>query len=136
MQAVKGELSKGKGEQTAMESDDAREIVIREALRRLGSEVRPDISALREIIAEVVKQQGEAIFAELSEAARQQLRREGFMVNEQTARLERIKVAIDYGRSLIANYKVETLGELPPEEQQEFARLWANATGGVKLNEN
>jgi uncharacterized membrane protein YccC len=119
-----------------MEIDDAKEIVIREVLRRLGSEMRLDTTALREIIAEVVKQQGEAIFAELSEAARQQLRREGFMVNEQAAQVERIKEAIDYGRSLIANYKVETLGELPPEKQQEFARLWANATGGVKLNEN
>jgi hypothetical protein len=44
--------------------------------------------------------------------------------------------AIEYGRSLIAKYKVETLGELPPEEQLEFARLWANATGGVKSHDN
>jgi hypothetical protein len=28
------------------------------------------------------------------------------------------------------------LGELPQEVQLEFARLWANATSGVKMHEN
>jgi hypothetical protein len=37
---------------------------------------------------------------------------------------------------LIAKYEVETLGELLAEEQLEFARLWGNATGGAKLQEN
>jgi hypothetical protein len=41
-----------------------------------------------------------------------------------------------YGRLLVAKYKVEMLGELPQEEQLEFARLWANATSGVKMHEN
>ena len=119
-----------------MEIDEANEIVICEALRRLGPKARLDPALLQEQIAEVVKQQGEAIFAQLSEAARQRLRREGLRINEQTARLGRINEAIEYGRSLVAKYKVETLGELPQEEQHEFARLWANAMGGVKLHEN
>jgi hypothetical protein len=84
----------------------------------------------------VVKQQGEKIFLLLSAAARRQLHREGLRINERTGSLERIKEAIDYGRSLVAKYRVETLGELPEEEQLEFARLWAKATGGVKLHEN
>ena len=119
-----------------MEIDEANEIVIREALRRLGPNARLDPALLQEQIAEVVKQQGETIFAQLSDAARERLRREGLMINEQTNRLGRINDAIEYGRSLVAKYKVETLGELPQEEQLEFARLWANATGGVKLHEN
>jgi hypothetical protein len=119
-----------------MEIDEANELVIREALRRLGPRARSDPTLLQEQIAEVVKEQGETIFAKLSEAAREQLRRDGLRINEQTARLGRINEAIEYGRSLVATYKVETLGELPQEEQQEFARLWANATGGVKLHEN
>ena len=45
-------------------------------------------------------------------------------IEEQTARLERINEAIQYGRWLIARYDAETLGELPPEERLEFARLW------------
>src|ERR1700674_3939463 len=119
-----------------MEIDDATEMVIREALRRLGLGARLDPALFQEQIAEVVKEQGEMIFAQLSEAARQQLRRQGLRINEQTARLGRINEAIEYGRSLVAKYKVETLGELPQEEQLEFVRLWANATGGVKLHEN
>jgi hypothetical protein len=119
-----------------MEIDDATELVIREALQRLGPEARLDPALLQEQIAEVVKEQGETIFAQLSDAARQQLHREGFRLNEQTARIERINDAIEFGRSLVARYKVETLGELPQEEQLEFARLWANATGGRKLREN
>jgi hypothetical protein len=119
-----------------MEIDDATKLVIREALRRLGPEARLDPALLQKQIAEVVREQGETIFAKLSEAARQRLRREGLRINEQTARLGRINEAIEYGRSLVAMYKVETLGELPQQEQLEFAHLWANATGGVKWHEN
>ena len=115
-----------------MELDEANKLVIREALRRLGPEARLDPALLHEQIAEVVQQQGEAIFAQLSEAARQQLHTEGLRVNEQTARIERINEAIEYGRWLVSTYQVETLGELPQEEQLEFARLWANATGGLR----
>lgn len=116
--------------------DDATELVIREALQRLEREARLDPALLQDQIAEVVKEQGETIFAQLSEAARQRLRKEGLRINEQTARLGRIEEAIEYGRSVVAKYKVETLGELPPEEQLEFARLWANATGSGKSREN
>jgi hypothetical protein len=119
-----------------MEIGDANEIVIREALRRLVPGERLDPVILREKIADVVKQQGETIFAQLSEEARRQLRREGLRIKEQIGRLRRINEAIEYGCSLVAKYKVKTLGELPQEEQLEFARLWANATGGVKLHEN
>ena len=119
-----------------MEIDEASELVIREALRRLGPEARVDPVLLQEQIAKVVKRQGETIFAQLSDGAREQLRREGLKINEATARLGRINEAIEYGRSLVAEYKVETLGELPQEEQREFARLWANATGGVRVHEN
>jgi hypothetical protein len=119
-----------------MEIDDANELLMREALRRLGPEARLDPSLLQEKIAEVVKEQGETIFAQLSEEARQQLRREGLRINEQTAHMGRINKAIEYGRWLVSKYKVETLGELPAGEQLEFVRLWANATGGAKLHEN
>ena len=119
-----------------MEIDDANKLVIREALRRLGPKALLDPALLQEKIAEVVKEQGEVIFAQLSEEARQQLHREGLKINEQTTRLGRINGAIEYGRSLVAKYKVETLGELPQEEQLEFARLWANATSGGKSQEN
>ncbi len=119
-----------------MEIDGATEMVIREALRRLGPNARLDPALLQEQIAEVVKQEGETIFTQLSEAARQRLREEGLNLNEQAARLGRINEAIEYGRSLVAKYKVEKLGELPQEEQLEFVRLWANATGGVKLHQN
>jgi hypothetical protein len=119
-----------------MEFDEANELIIREALRRLGPKAQFDPVLLQEQIAEVVKEKGESIFAQLSEAARQHLHNEGLRINEQTARLGRINKAIEYGRSLVAEYKVETLGELPQEEQLEVARLWANATGGVKLHEN
>jgi hypothetical protein len=119
-----------------MEIDDANEQIIREALRRLGPEARLDPALLQKRIAEVVREQGETIFAELSEETRQQLRSEGLRLNEQTARLGRINEAIEYGRLLVAKYKVETPGELPQEEQLEFARLWANATGGLNFHEN
>jgi hypothetical protein len=119
-----------------MEIDDATELVIREALRRLGPSARLDPSLLEKQIAQVVKEQGGTIFSQLSEAARQQLRNEGLRMSEATARLGRINEAIEYCRSLVAKYKVETLGELPQEEQREFARLWANATGGSKMHEN
>jgi hypothetical protein len=119
-----------------MEIDEAAKMVIREALRRLGPEARLDPDLLRKQIAEVVKQQGETIFAQLSEEGRQRLCKESLRIKQQTVRLGRINEAIEYGRSLIAKYKVETLGELPQEEQLEFARLWANATGGVKVHEN
>jgi hypothetical protein len=119
-----------------MEINEANELIIREALRRLGPEARLDPDLLQEQIAEVVKQQGEVIFAQLSDEARQQLRREGLRINEKAARLGRINEAIDYGRSVVAKYKIETLGELPREEQLEFARLWVNATSGGKSHEN
>jgi hypothetical protein len=119
-----------------MEIDEANEMIIRAALQRLGPEARLDSALLQEQIAEVVRLQGETIFAQLSEAARQQLRREGLRIKEQTARIKRINEAVEYGLSLVAKYKVETLGQLPQEEQLEFARLWANATGGVKLHQN
>ena len=119
-----------------MDVDEANRLVIWEALRRLGPNARLDPELLQEKISEVVKEQGEAIFAQFSESARRQLRREGLRTNEQCARLERIEKAIEYGRSLIATYRAETLGDLPAREQLEFARLWANATGGAKLGEN
>jgi hypothetical protein len=119
-----------------MELDEANELIIREALRRLGPRARLDPVLLQDQIAQVVKEQGETIFAQLSEEGRQQLHSEGLRINERTARLGRINKAIEYGRLLIARYMVETLGELPPEEQLEFARLWANATGGEKSQEN
>jgi len=120
----------------AMEIDDATEIVFREALRRLcpGSELNPDL--LQRTMAEVVQERGEFIFAQLSDEARGQLLREGLRVKDQAARLKRLEEAIEYGRGLIAKYDAETLGELPQEEQLEFARLWANATGGAKLDQN
>lgn len=119
-----------------MEIDEANEMVIRAVLQRIGPEARLDPVQLQEQIAEVVKQHGEEIFAQLSDEAREQLRREGHRINEQAAHIGRINKAIEYGRSLIGKYKVETLGELPQDEQMEFARLWANATGGAKLREN
>jgi hypothetical protein len=119
-----------------MEIDDANEIVIREALRRLGPEARLDPELLQEQIAEVVREQGETIFAQLSDTAREQLRSEGLKINEQAAHLARINEAIEYGRSLIAKYRVQTLGELPEAEQREFARLWTNATSGGRSREN
>jgi hypothetical protein len=70
---------------------------IREALRRLGPEARLDPARLQEQLAEVVKEQGEAIFAQLSEEARQRLRKAGLRISEQTARLTRIRQAIAYG---------------------------------------
>jgi hypothetical protein len=119
-----------------MEIDEANEMVIREALRRLGSKARLDPALLQQQISQVVEEFGEVIFSKLSEAAREQLRREGLRMGEQIARLGRINEAIEYGRSLVAMYKVETLGELPEEEQREFVRLWSNATGGAKPHKN
>jgi hypothetical protein len=119
-----------------MELDEANELMIREALRRLGPDARLDPALLQEQIAEVVQEQGEAIFVQLSETAREQLRNEGLRINERTARLGRITEAIEYGRSSVAKYRVETLGELPEEDQLEFSRLWVNATGGGKSKEN
>jgi nucleoside-triphosphatase THEP1 len=119
-----------------MEIDEANELIIREAIRRLGPKAGLDLTLLQEKIAEVVKEQGEAIFSQLSEEDRQQLRREGLRINDLTARLGRINEAIEYGRSLVTKYKVETLGELPEVEQQEFVRRYMNATGGAKLREN
>jgi len=72
----------------------------------------------------------EKLFAQLSDEARGQLLREGLRVKDQAARLKSLEEAIEYGRGLIVKYDAETLGELPQEEQLEFARLWANATGG------
>src|ERR1019366_1836970 len=69
-------------EKSAMEIDDANEMVIREALRRLGPDAPLDPAILQEQIAEVVKEQGETIFAQLSDAAREQLRNEGLKINE------------------------------------------------------
>ena len=76
------------------------------------------------------------IFTQLSEPARQELRRKGLRINERIARLGRIEDAIEYGRSLIGRYGAATLGELPEAEQVEFARLWVHTTGGAKLHEN
>ena len=119
-----------------MEIDDANDVIIREALRRLGPKARLDPALLREQIAKVVKDQGETIFAQLSDDARRQLFREGLKINEAMQRLARMNEAIEYGRLLMAKYKVETLGELPGEEQSEFGRLWADATGGAKQRKN
>ena len=88
--------------------------------RRLGPNARLNPTLLQEQIAAVVKEQGETIFSQLTESARQQLRREGLTLKEQIARLERIEAAIESGRSLIATYGAETLGELPAHEQLEF----------------
>jgi len=115
---------------------DATEMVIREALQRLGPEERLDPSLLQRQIAEVIKQKGETIFAQLNETDRQQLRHEGLRINEDSARLARINETIEYGRSLIAKYNVKTFGELPKEEQIEFARMWVSAAGGAKLQDN
>jgi hypothetical protein len=119
-----------------MEFDKEAEIVIREVLRRLGPKARLDPALLREQIAKMVKEQGEMIFAQLSDDARQRLLREGLKTKERTAHLGRINEAIEYGCSLVAGYKVERLGELPHQEQQEFARRLVNASGGVKMHEN
>jgi hypothetical protein len=78
-----------------MEIEDATKLVIREALRQLGPKARLDPVLLQKRIAEVVKQQGETIFAQLSEEARQRLRRQGLRISEQTARLGRINEAIE-----------------------------------------
>lgn len=61
--------------------------------RKVAPPARLDPALLQEQIAEVVKHQGEAIFAQLSEAARQQLHREGLKINERVAHLERINEA-------------------------------------------
>jgi hypothetical protein len=124
----------GKG--NAMEIHEASQMVIREALQRLGPKARLDPASLQEQIARVVKERGETIFPQLSTEARDQLRNEGRRINEQAVRLGRINEAIEYGRSLIAKYNAVTLGDLPEEEQLEFARMWVNATGGAKLHEN
>jgi hypothetical protein len=124
------------GKTHPIELDEANEIIIREAFRRLGPEARHNTMRLQEQIEEVAKEQAETIYAQLSEAAREQLRMTGLRINEQIARLARINEAIAYGRFLIAKFKVKTLGELPEEEQREFARLWMAATGGCKPQEN
>jgi hypothetical protein len=92
----------------AMEIDEAHELVIREALRQLGPEARFDPAILQEQIAEVVREQGETIFAQLSVEARQHLRGDGLQMSEQIAHLARINEPIEHGRSLIAKYKVES----------------------------
>jgi hypothetical protein len=124
------------GKTNVIELDDANEIIIREAFRRLGPNARHNTVRLQEQIEEVAKEQAETIYAHLSDAAREQLRRSGLRISEQIARLARINEAIDYGHFLIAKFKVKTLGELPQEEQREFARLWMAATGGAKPKEN
>lgn len=129
-------ISLNAGVKLIMEIDDANGLVIREALRRLGPNTPLDTNLLQETITEVVNEQGEVIFSQFSESAREHLRREGLKINEQTEHLERITQAIGYGRSLIAKCSVESLGELPQEEQLEFARPWVAATGGVKSLEN
>jgi hypothetical protein len=119
-----------------IELDQANEIIIREAFRRLGPNARLDSERLQKQIEEIAKEQAETIYAQLSEAAREQLRITGLRISERIARLARINEAIDYGRFLIAKFKVKTIGELPEEEQCTFARLWMAATGGTKLREN
>jgi hypothetical protein len=119
-----------------IELDEANEIIVREASRRLGPKACLNTVRLQEQIEEVAKEQAETIYAQLSEAAREQLRRNGLRINEQIARLARINEAISYGRFLIAKFKVKTLRELPQEEQREFARLWMAATRGARMREN
>jgi hypothetical protein len=119
-----------------MELDEANKWVIREAIRRLGSQARLDPVKLREQLADVVREHGKEIFAKLSEQGRVRLLKEGRTLQAQAARLRRIDEAIQYGRWLIDRYQVETLGELPEGEQLEFARLWANAIGGARPYEN
>jgi hypothetical protein len=124
------------GKTNQIELDEANEIIICEALRRLGPKARLDTVRLQEQIEKVAQEQAETIYAQLSEAARDHLRITGLRISERIARLARINEAIDYGRLLIAKFKVKTLGELPEEEQRTFARLWMAATGGAKLREN
>ena len=119
-----------------MEIDEANATILLEALRRMGSKPQFNLALIRERIAEVVEQQGEAIFAQLSEAARGHLRRVGLPSNAEIDRLERVNEAVEYGRFLIVTYKVETVGELPEEEQHEFTRLWIAARGGANSQEN
>jgi len=119
-----------------MEIDDANELVIREALRRLGPRTQFDPAAFKSRSPRWSRNKGRGFFAQLSDAAREQLRNEGLRLNEQAIHLGRVNEAIEYGRSLVEKYKVATLGELPEEEQREFARLWSNATGGVTPHEN
>jgi hypothetical protein len=119
-----------------IELDQANEIIIREAFRRLGPKARLNMVRLQEQIDEIAKEQAETIYAQLSEAARDQLRITGPRISERIARLARINEAIEYGHFLIAKFTVKTLGELPEEEQRTFARLWMAATGGAKLREN
>lgn len=119
-----------------MDIDEATDIIVRAALQRLIPEDRLDPMKIREQITEVLREQGETIFAQLSNEARDQLRRDGRMIDQQLVRLSRIDELIDYGRSLIAKYKAQTLDELPYEEQAKFARLWESATSGAKVNDN
>jgi hypothetical protein len=124
------------GRSNPIEIDEANEIIIREAFRRLGPKARLDTVRLQDQIEKVAKEEAETIYAQLSETAREQLRITGLRISERIARLARINEAIAYGRFLIAKFKVKTLGELPEEEQREFARLWMAATGGGKPQEN
>jgi hypothetical protein len=80
-----------------IELHEANEIIVREAFRRLGAKACLDTVRLREQIDEVAKEQAETIYAQLSDAAREQLRRKGLRISEQIARLARINEAIDYG---------------------------------------
>jgi hypothetical protein len=120
----------------AVELDEANKWVIREAIRRLGSQARLDPVELRKQLANAVREHGEESFAKLSEQGRVRLLKEGRTLQAQEARLRRIDEAIQYGRWLIDRYQVETLGELPQGEQLEFTRLWANAIGGARPYEN
>jgi hypothetical protein len=120
----------------AMEIDEATEIIFRAALKRLGPEARLDPLKLQEQIAEVIHENGEAIFAQLSAGAREHLRTKGFKLNEHAVKRERIRRAIAYGCFLIAKFSAETVGELPEEEQSKFALLWANAPGAARPHEN
>jgi hypothetical protein len=119
-----------------VENYEANKLLINEALRRLWPNPCLDRTLLQEQIAAVVKEQGETIFAQLSDEAREQLRREGYRMREEGARLTRINEAVEYGRSNVARYSAETLGDLPLEEQSEFARLWVSAVGGARPQEN
>jgi hypothetical protein len=60
------------GKTNQIELDEANEIIIREALRRLGPKARLDTVRLQEQIEKVAQEQAETIYAQLSEAARDQ----------------------------------------------------------------
>lgn len=93
-----------------LDLQDADEIIIREVFRRLGPKAHHDTVRFQEHVEEVANEQAETIYAQLSDAAHEQLRMTGLRISEQIARLERINEVIAYGRFLIATFKAKTLG--------------------------